>query len=119
MTTLVVQPIDGVPRELIRVERPALLRGTGLDPGRRRVLYTQAAGDRPHQLWLVSATGSAPRNLGVSFIRSGNGEPNGLSLSADGKMIAYPERVVQSELWITPLNEPGLAKAGPPAQALP
>ena len=119
VTTLVVQPIDGAPRELIRVDRPAQLRVQAWTPAGDAVLYTQAAGDRPHQLWLAPATGSAPRNLGVSFIRSGSSEPTGLSLSADGRTIAYTERVVQSELWTTSPSEPGPPTAVPPAPAQP
>jgi len=103
-TALLVQQVDeAAPREILRVDRPDFLRLQAWSPDGTRLLYTRASGDRAHQLWAVPISAGTPISLGVSFIRSGSGEPNGLSLSPDGRQIAYPERVVQAELWIGPL----------------
>lgn len=75
------------------------------------MLYTCADGDRPHELWLVAAAGGPARRLDVAFLRSGSSEPTGFSLNADGVTIAYPERVVQPELWITAWRAPGVPQS--------
>ena len=91
----------GQARELLRVRHPEQLRIQAWSPAGDAVLYTRASGDRPYELWVIPVNGAPARRLGVSFIRSGSGEPNGLTLNVDGVTIAYPERVVQSELWIS------------------
>jgi hypothetical protein len=101
VTALAVRTRGGEERELLRVRDPEQLRVQAWSPAGDAVLYTRAAGDRPHELWAISISGAPARRLGVSFIRSGGSEPNGLTLNVDGATIAYPERVVQSELVIT------------------
>ena len=101
VTALMVQTHRGPARELLRVRHPEQLMAQAWTPAGDGVLYTLASGDRPHDLWVMPVSGAPARRLGVSFIRSGSSEPNGLTLNVDGATIAYPERVVQSELWIT------------------
>ena len=110
--TLVVQEMNGRPRELLRVTMPDYLKVHAWTPDGQGILFTRATGDQPHQLWLMPVEGGGPIDLQARFIRSGSSEPNGLSLHPDGRQIAYPERVVQSELWLTAMGEPRDGPAG-------
>jgi Tol biopolymer transport system component len=99
--SLSVQPLDGPARELVRVQAPESLRVHGWSRLDDAVLHTRAEANRPHELWVVPVRGGPPRRLDATFIRSGSSEPNGFSLHVDGATLAYTERVVQPELWIT------------------
>ena len=102
-TTLVVHEIGSRARAIASATRAEWLIVQAWTPDDRAVLYTRAAAGRPHRLWMAGLNGGPTRDLGVTFISSG-GAPNGLSLHINGRSIAYPERVLLSELWITPLE---------------
>ena len=102
--TLEVQAIDGTSRELLRANRPEVLGVIGWTPDGAGLLYITWNDRGPKRLWRIPATGGEPTDMHVSIIRSGANEPNGPSLSPDGRRLAYPERVVLGELWIAPLE---------------
>jgi Tol biopolymer transport system component len=105
-TRLEVQDVGEAPREIFRVKGREQMRVQAWTHDGAGILYTYADGERPLELFLIPATGGTPRGMGISFIRSGSNEPNGLTLSPDGRQIAYTERVVEYELWTEPLSLP-------------
>jgi len=96
---LEVQPFGGRPRELARVKSPAWLTLHGWTPDGQHLLYARDAGSSPHRIWRIPASGGSPVDTRVAILP----EPNPISLSPDGRRVAYTERVVQTELWITPV----------------
>jgi len=97
VTALEVQPFDGTPRELARAVEPAYLSLHAWTPDSQALLVARGAGPKPYQLWRIPAAGGPSTDMRFSLIPT----PNGISLSPDGLRIAYTERFMQQELWIT------------------
>jgi len=98
VTTLQVQRLPGRPRELARAVAPAWVSLHAWTPDGQGLLFTRGSGTNPYKLWRISAQGSDLTDMHFSITPS----PNPISLSPDGQQIAYTERVMQHELWITP-----------------
>lgn len=110
VTALEVQPFDGTPRELVRAVEPAYVSLQAWTPDSQALLIARGAGATPYQLWRIPAGGGPLTDMRFSLIPS----PSGISLRPDGQRIAYTERFMQQELWITDESRTlsGLANSG-------
>jgi len=97
-TALELQPFTGSPKVLVRAVEPAYLSLHGWTPDSRALLLARATGSSPYQLWRIPVLGGEPTDLRFSLVPT----PNSISLRPDGRQIAYTERVMQHELWVTP-----------------
>lgn len=97
-SVLELQRMGGRPRELARASAPEILNLQAWTPDGGAVLFTRGTGNRPHPLWRLSASGGVPRDMHFAIART----PNAISLSPDGRQMAYSERFVDPELWIWP-----------------
>lgn len=97
-TALEVQPFEGRPTVLARAAAPAYVSLHGWTPDSQALLLARGTGTHPYHLWRIPAQGGEATDLRFSLTPA----PNGISLSPDGRRIAYVERVMQNELWIAP-----------------
>jgi dipeptidyl aminopeptidase/acylaminoacyl peptidase len=103
---LIVQSPSGVERELIRGEDTyEYMEVRAWSPDGTRILYTHAKGQQPNGLYLIPREGGRPLDLGVTFPRARFAWPVGFSLHPNGRVLAYPEVVMESELWLTPVSK--------------
>jgi Tol biopolymer transport system component/tRNA A-37 threonylcarbamoyl transferase component Bud32 len=102
VTTLEVHPLTGRPRELVRTTAPEWLSLQAWTPDGQHLLFMRGRGSKPYTLWLISARGGEPTDMHFSLMPTANP----ISLDPDGRRIAYTERVMQHELWITPWPVP-------------
>jgi hypothetical protein len=98
LTTLEVQQSAGGPRELARAVAPSYVSLHAWTPDSKALLFARGVGTKPYRLWRIPAEGGEATDMHLSLTPT----PNGISLSPDGQRIAYPERVMLHELWITP-----------------
>lgn len=90
----------GEPR-LVRQSLPPLaISLEGWSPDSRSILYTIGEGARRRPFWRHPLESGKPVDLQFGLMFS----PNPISLSPDGRRIAYVERFVERELWISPLG---------------
>jgi hypothetical protein len=99
---LVVQSPSGTEQELVRGGTFDYLHSHDWSPDGKGILYTRAEGNQPYGLWLMPRQGGPPVDLGATFIRGGILDSNGLSLHPNGRVFAYQEFIMESELWLTP-----------------
>jgi hypothetical protein len=103
VTTVGVRPLDrpdAAPLELARATAPLRVSFQAWTPDSDYVLYSETQGSNPYTLWKVPAQGGERVDMHFSMLP----QPNPISLSPDGKSIAYTERTLQPELWISPLK---------------
>jgi Tol biopolymer transport system component len=95
----VVDLATGQGREIVNVRPSWLRRMMAWTPDNRNLIYASewyAGMDQPARLWIVPAAGGAPRQLGQDF----EGRVFGLSVSPDGKTLAFDESRNSSELMV-------------------
>jgi Tol biopolymer transport system component len=97
-SVLEVQRFDGTSRVLASAVEPDYVSLHAWTPDSEALLFARGTGATPYQLWRIPAAGGPATDLRFSLVRT----PNGISLSPDGQRIAFTERVMQQELWITP-----------------
>jgi Tol biopolymer transport system component len=105
--TVVIMPVDGGPtRDLLRTtESQRLVRFAGMPwtPDGRNVLVRKIlSGDMRQstsELWLVPITGAPPRKLDVDVSQWAAGNRGIISLSPDGRQIAFLTGQENSEVW--------------------
>jgi Tol biopolymer transport system component len=94
---LEVQTLGGISRELVRVQAPNDLRFHSWTPDGQHLLYTTLARGRAgYSLRSVAVDGGEPQDMRFSLGQI----VNPISLSPDGRTIAYPDRILWSDLWI-------------------
>jgi len=98
--TLNVQTRSGV-RRLMTTTAPEMLalHAWTADGG---LLFTRGGDNRPHPMWHVPATGGPARRIPFSIAVT----PNPVTISPDGRRMAYPERVIEPLLSISVLPVP-------------
>lgn len=97
-TAVEVQSFEGRPRVLARAVGPARVSLHGWTPDSQALLVARGTGTQPYQLWRIPTQGGEATDLRFSLTPT----PSAISLSPDGGRIAYTERVIQHELWVTP-----------------
>lgn len=110
-TTLEVQSLSGRPHELARATAPDWLWLHAWTPDGEGLLFARGTGTKPYTLWRISARGGEPIDMRFSTVHT----PNPISLSPDGQRIAYAERIIEHELWITPAPVPPPTRIRRPA----
>ena len=100
-TTLEVRQQDGTVRELASATTPRRLDLHGWTNDAREVIYSEGRLNDPFKLYRVSELGGQPIDLRFSAAPT----PNPVSVSPDGRRVAYTERVVEYEVWIEPFGQ--------------
>lgn len=100
VSTIEVQRGREAPQVLMRVKWPLWLTLHGWTPDGQHLLYSLARGTSAeaslHRLDVESG-----RSLDLRFTLMPT--VNGISLSPDGRFLAYTERMLETELWVAPL----------------
>jgi len=100
MTTLEVRGRDGVVHEVLHRMSPRQMELHGWTPDGEGLIYSEGKNaNEPFELFRIPALGRPSVDLRFSMVPT----PNPIRLSPDGRRIAYTERIVERELWITPL----------------
>jgi hypothetical protein len=98
ITAIAVKEPDRPARVLAQQVTPLRLALHAWTPHSRDVIYTEGHTTNPYKLWRIPETGGPAVDLRFSMTPTANP----ITLSPDGRRIAYPERVVEPELWIRP-----------------
>ncbi len=95
--TLEVRLLSGETRQLVQRITPSRLQLHAWTPDGTGIVYGEGQGGNLYRLYRVPETGGEPLDLRLSLPFT----PNSIGLSPDGRRIAYSERIVERELWIT------------------
>jgi serine/threonine-protein kinase len=98
VTCLEMLSSDGRQRELTRAVQPSWVALHAVTPDTTGFVFARGTGAKPYSLWLMPSAGGEPVDMQLSLVPTANP----ISLSPDGRRIAYTERVMRQELWSTP-----------------
>src|SRR6185436_17916465 len=94
----------GETRELFRVSEPQRIvnvySGIPWTPDSRNVLVRRSTSAGSIELWLVPIADALPRKLEIDVNRWATGNRGFISLSPDGRQIAFLTGQVTSEVWV-------------------
>jgi Tol biopolymer transport system component len=112
---LVLIPIGGgKTRELLRARQPERivnqLSGIPWTPDSRNVLLRRRRTAGSVELWLVSIADAPPRKLDVDVTQWATGNRGFISLSPDGRQIAFLTGQTNAEVWVLENVLPALTK---------
>jgi hypothetical protein len=102
-TALEIREWSGAARILAQRLTPLRLMLHAWTPDSRHVIYSEGHTTNPYRLWRMPDAGGPPVDL--HFATRPTANP--ISLRPDGRQIAYPERVIEPELWIGSLQRLG------------
>jgi hypothetical protein len=64
------------------------------------IIVRKVLPSRVSELWLVPATGTPPRTLGVDASRWSTGPVGVISLHPDGRQLAFTSGNIDDEVWV-------------------